>query len=73
MNDFGWAIKTIKLGYYVARKGWNGRDMYIMYVPEDPSTKQLPYIGMKTASGSFVPWLASQTDMLMDDWYKLEG
>lgn len=72
MNDFGWAIKLIKLGYKAARRGWNGRDMYIMYVPEDLTTKQLPYIAMKTASGNFVPWLASQTDMLTDDWYKVE-
>lgn len=31
-------------------------------------TKLLPWIGMKTADGSFVPWLASQTDMLAEDW-----
>lgn len=28
----------------------------------------LPWIGMKTADNKFVPWLASQTDMLADDW-----
>lgn len=28
----------------------------------------LPWIGMKTADGKFVPWLASQTDMLAEDW-----
>lgn len=28
----------------------------------------LPWIGMKTADGCFVPWLASQTDMLAEDW-----
>ena len=28
----------------------------------------LPYIMMKTSDGSFVPWLASQTDILADDW-----
>ena len=27
------------------------------------------YIAMKTAQGNVVPWLASQTDMLADDWY----
>ena len=28
----------------------------------------LPWIGMKTSDNKFVPWLASQTDMLAEDW-----
>jgi len=32
----------------------------------------LPWIGMKTADNKFVPWLASQTDMLADDWQIVE-
>jgi hypothetical protein len=28
----------------------------------------LPWIGMRTADGKYVPWLASQTDMLAEDW-----
>jgi hypothetical protein len=28
----------------------------------------LPWIGMKTADNKFVPWLASQTDVLSEDW-----
>ncbi|WP_442908919.1 Thoeris anti-defense Tad2 family protein [Intestinibacter sp.] len=32
----------------------------------------LPWIGIKTTKGSFVPWLASQTDMLADDWMFFE-
>lgn len=28
----------------------------------------LPYITMKTADGCIVPWLASQTDILAEDW-----
>lgn len=78
--DFGCAIENMKSGCKVARKGWNGKGMYLRYV--DPYmdkaykiTEQepidgtlLPYIGMKTADNGFVPWLASQTDMLADDW-----
>jgi len=30
--------------------------------------KLLPWVGMKTADGGFVPWLASQTDLLAKDW-----
>ncbi|HEC2551352.1 DUF2829 domain-containing protein [Raoultella ornithinolytica] len=33
-----------------------------------PGVKLLPWIGMKTADGGFVPWLASQTDVLAEDW-----
>ncbi len=32
------------------------------------SARLLPWIGMKTADGGFVPWLASQTDLLAEDW-----
>lgn len=32
----------------------------------------LPWIGMKTADNKFVPWLASQTDMLSEDWLIVE-
>jgi hypothetical protein len=37
-------------------------------LPEGEVHKFLPYIMMKTVDGSFVPWLASQTDVLADDW-----
>lgn len=37
-------------------------------IPEGTICKFLPYIMMKTAEGSFVPWLASQTDILANDW-----
>lgn len=36
--------------------------------PLPSNTRLLPWIGMKTADGGFVPWLASQTDILADDW-----
>lgn len=31
----------------------------------------LPWIGLKTADNKFVPWLASQSDMLAEDWIEL--
>lgn len=43
---------------------------------EDGSTHLLelaPYIGMKTADDKFVPWLASQTDVLAEDWERVGG
>ena len=39
-----------------------------LQIPDEHSKMGLPYIYMKTVSGELVPWLASQTDMLADDW-----
>jgi len=37
-------------------------------MPEGTMCRFLPYLMMRTAQGDFVPWLASQTDILADDW-----
>ncbi len=37
-------------------------------LPEGTVCRFLPYIIMRTVDGSFVPWLASQTDVLAEDW-----
>jgi len=66
---FGDAIEIMKNGGRVARKGWNGKGMWLeMQIPDEHSKMTLPYIYMKTACGNLVPWLASQTDILSDDW-----
>lgn len=41
-------------------------------LPEGTVCRFLPYIMMRTVDGSFVPWLASQTDMLAEDWLPVE-
>lgn len=75
--DFGRALYFLKEGRRVARSGWNGKGMWLMLVPEDlaeavsfqyAALKPAPWIGMRTADEKFVPWLASQTDMLATDW-----
>ncbi len=74
--DFGEAIKALKDGKKVTRDGWNGKGMFLFYVGGGTMTHPvfdyeidaLPYIAMKTATGEVVPWLASQTDLLADDW-----
>lgn len=67
--DFGWAIKKLKAGNRVCRTGWNGVGMYIeLQVPDHNSKMSLPYIYLKTVDSDLVPWLASQTDMLSNDW-----
>jgi len=76
--DFGGAINALKEGQKVARAGWNGKGIHIeLQVPDENSKMSSPYIfidttGLQTnnpnAPKSRVPWLASQTDMLADDW-----
>lgn len=81
--DFGDVIKAMKRNpeKKFARKGWNGKGIYIqMQVPDEHSANTLPYIYMVTdklvsdnpdAPRGRVPWLASQTDMLCDDWIEV--
>ena len=66
---FDWAIIALKAGKRVTRTGWNGKGMWLeLQVPDAHSKMSLPYIYMKTACNNRVPWLASQTDVLSDDW-----
>ncbi len=75
---FGLALEALKLGHSVARKGWNGKGIFIqLQLPDNQSKMTSPYIfidttGLQTdnenAPKSLVPWLASQTDMLAEDW-----
>jgi hypothetical protein len=63
------ALRMIKSGRRAARRGWNGKGMWIeLQTPTELSKMSLPYIYMKTADNHLVPWLASQTDILADDW-----
>jgi hypothetical protein len=69
MMDFGDAIVALKQGKRVSRTGWNGKGMWLeLQVPDAGSKMTLPYIYMKTAQDDLVPWLASQTDVLAEDW-----
>lgn len=70
---FGQAIEALKERKRVARQGWNGKNMWLeLQVPDRNSKMTLPYIFMFTADQNRVPWLASQTDMLSEDWVELD-
>ena len=61
----------------LVRSAWVAQDHEPAYVvaggpPDKEGLQMLPWIGMKTADHGFVPWLASQTDMLADDWSIVE-
>lgn len=68
-GDFSWALDRLKRGFRVYRAGWNGKGMWIaLQDPDAHSKMSLPYIFLHTAQAQRVPWLASQTDMLAEDW-----
>jgi len=73
---FGEAIEALKVGDRVSRVGWSfgkgsgGEKMWLrLQKPDESSDMTLPYIFMSTVSDDLVPWLASQTDMLAEDWF----
>lgn len=74
--NFGVALDALKKGHRVARAGWNGKGMWLLLqVPDEHSKMTHPYIYIEYPvghvaypQGSRVPWLASQTDALAEDW-----
>lgn len=77
-QGFDWALSKLRCGWPVRRRGWNGKGIFIkLQVPDEHSKMTSPYIYIDTtglrsnnpdAPRSCVPWLASQTDMLAEDW-----
>jgi hypothetical protein len=73
--DFGDALRFLKAGSRVARDGWNGKGLWLeLQRPDAGSKMTLPYVYLnypddaRNTPGARVPWLASQTDMLAEDW-----
>lgn len=81
--DFSEALKHLKDGLKMRRAGWNGKGMWIkIQYPDAGSMNTLPYLYIEYPkghpaypNGSRVPWVASQTDLLANDWevYLPEG
>lgn len=68
--SFGEAIVCLKQGKTVSRKGWNGKDMWLgLQIPDENSANKQAYIYIVPVGGERVPWVASQPDMLSDDWF----
>lgn len=74
-SDFASALAYLAQGDRVARAGWNGKGMWLVQasggnfkIGNRIEGDLLPFIVMKTADDKFVPWLASQSDMLATDW-----
>jgi hypothetical protein len=73
--DFQEAMKNPNWGFRRwSRRGWNGPGQFIeLQVPDEHSKMTMPYLFITPVQGGRVPWLASQTDMLANDWYLVEG
>ena len=66
---FSSALDKLKGGSRISRTRWNGLGQYLeLQKPDELSKMTLPYIYIKTVEGNLVPWFASQTDLLSDDW-----
>lgn len=73
---FGEAITLLNAGHKVTRLGWNGKGMWLFLIVGNhwETTRGLemlegrPWVGIKTVDNQFMPWVASQSDMLADDW-----
>lgn len=73
--DFGGALNGLRSGRKVQREGWNGKGLWLeLQTPDENSKITLPYLYLnypddaQNTPGARVPWLASQTDMLAEDW-----
>jgi len=76
---FGKATQLMLEGKKVRREGWNGKGMFLFIVAGNSwdfetdvegvdEIDTSAFICMKTADNKLVPWFASQTDMLAEDW-----
>jgi hypothetical protein len=81
---FGEALIYLKLGRKVARTGWNGKGMFVYYVPankyksttpigdsiadEDGLVSYEPYLAIKNVKGTVSTWVPSINDVLAEDW-----
>jgi hypothetical protein len=82
---FGLAIEAAKKGHKISRAGWNGKSQYIELASaisyKNPAGEEIntdhAAIGNKAfafcgTSGVQMGWLASQADMLAEDWAIVE-
>jgi len=81
--DFGEAVAALKAGRTVSRVGWNGKGMWLFLIQGSNDIAKLHGYGfgemagepvfrdaifMRTADNQLVPWTASQSDVLAEDW-----
>ena len=86
--NFGDALAAVKDGHSISRKGWNGKGQFVYLISGQELSRGLHYgygeyegeptftdvLAIKTTHNQIqVGWLASQSDMLAEDWYVVGG
>lgn len=76
--DFSEALRAVKDGRAIQRIGWNGTGLKVKaQIPDAHSKMSLPYLYIeypkdhKIYPSAKCPWLASQTDIMSNDWVVL--
>lgn len=68
-GTFSQALADLKAGARITRRSWNGKGQWLaLQVPDGHSKMRRPYIFISPVDGDLVPWVASQSDLLADDW-----
>ena len=70
----GEAIKALKQGKKVCRRGWNGKGMYIQYnkARDFEHSELCPFLTIKNVRNSFDTWVPSIWDLMAEDWEIVE-
>lgn len=69
LMDFSQALLHLRAGSNVTRKGWANVKWLCFEMPNESSRMSLPYISARTKADHLIPWVASQLDILAEDWY----
>lgn len=86
--DFSLALAELKKGKKLTRLGWNGKGMFVYYVPAasypamtdvaksiqdgEGKVKYNPYLALKTVQGTISCWIPSVMDLFAEDWMIME-
>ena len=84
--NFGEALEVVKEGKRISRQGWNGKGMYVYYVPAnsykactETAKKEFgdmvpynPYFAIKNVNNIVSTWVPSVNDCLAEDWFIVE-
>ncbi len=73
--DFSVALESLKHGVPMFRKGWNGKNQFVVFISEDLPPEILPFFAMVLMDKGQLQfgWLASQGDLLANDWAEFTG
>lgn len=84
--NFGEVLELVKKGSKIARKGWNGKGMFVYYIPAasyaaltENAKREFgdvvpyePYLAIKNVKGTVSTWVPSINDVLAEDWEVVE-